>query len=102
MQNEILAMIIYPYRKVPVFQPIKISDFKDIVGEELEKVDINNKFAVICGRNAAKNGKDRNLTIIATGENIYGNCVICKTEGEGLESLSFQETYEADKLYIRW
>lgn len=104
MQNQILAMIIYPHRKTPVFQPIKrdMETFTSIIGDTPESVEINNKFTVICGRNAVNNGKERNITITNTGENIYGTAIICKTDGEDFNSLSFQETYEVDKLYIRY
>lgn len=104
MKNQILAMIIYPHRKIPVFQPIKrnTETFTSIIGETPENVEINNKFTVICGRNAVNNGKERNITITDTGENIYGTAIICKTDGKGFGSMSFRETYEVDKLYKKF
>ncbi|MDO4302120.1 MAG: hypothetical protein Q4D26_12140 [Clostridia bacterium] len=100
--KKILAVIIYPYRKVPVFQPINVENFKSIVGEQIEKADINEKFAVIYDGRGKEKGKDINLTIKTTGENIYGTAIICKTEGEELKNLDIRESCEADKLYIRY
>lgn len=102
MKKEILAVIIYPYRRVPVFQPINIENFKRIVGDSIEKVDIDEKFAVICDSKGKENGKDINLTIKTTGENIYGTAIICRTEGEVFKNFDIKESYEADKLYIRY
>lgn len=103
MQSKILVMIVYPHRKVPVFQPIKnnTATFHRIVGRNIERVEINDKFAIIYDKYAEKD-KEINLTITNTNENIYGTVIVCRIEGKELKNLTFQETYEVEKLYIRY